>query len=65
MAELLGTAQPSGSIGRVLSEMQVIYVDSMDEVLKVALEREIVALPLTPVAPQVEAAVQHSEEKLH
>jgi ATP-dependent Lon protease len=49
----------------IRKDMVLHFVDSMDEVLKVALEREIVALPLTPVAPQVEAAVQHSEEKLH
>ena len=49
----------------IRKDMALHFVDSMDEVLKVALEREIEALPLTPVAPQVEAAVQHSEEKLH
>jgi ATP-dependent Lon protease len=49
----------------IRKDMVLHFVDSMDEVLKVALEREIEALPLTPVAPQVEAAVQHSEEKLH
>jgi ATP-dependent Lon protease len=49
----------------IRKDMALHFVDSMDEVLKVALEREIEALPLTPVAPQVEAAIQHSEEKLH
>jgi ATP-dependent Lon protease len=49
----------------IRKDMVLHFVDSMDEVLKVALEREIVALPLTPVVPQVEAAVQISEEKLH
>jgi ATP-dependent Lon protease len=49
----------------IRKDMVLHFVDSMDEVLKVALEREIEALPLTPVAPQVEVAVQHSEEKLH
>jgi ATP-dependent Lon protease len=49
----------------IRKDMVLHFVDSMDEVLKVALEREIVALPLTPVAPQLEAAAQHSEEKLH
>jgi ATP-dependent Lon protease len=49
----------------IRKDMRLHFVDSMDEVLKVALEREIEALPLTPVAPQAEAAVQHSEEKLH
>jgi len=49
----------------IRKDMVLHFVDSMDEVLKVALEREIEALPLTPVASQVEAAAQHSEEKLH
>ena len=49
----------------IRKDMKLHFVDSMDEVLKIALEREIEALPLTPVAPQVEAAAQHSEEKLH
>jgi ATP-dependent Lon protease len=49
----------------IRKDMVLHFVESMDEVLKVALEREIEALPLTPVAPQVEAAVQHSEEQLH
>jgi ATP-dependent Lon protease len=49
----------------IRKDMVLHFVDSMDEVLKVALEREIEALPLTPVAPQVDAAAQHSEEKLH
>ena len=35
----------------VLKDMKLHFVDSMDEVLKIALEREIEALPLTP-APQ-------------
>jgi hypothetical protein len=28
--------------------MKLNFVDSMDEVLKIALERELVAIPLTP-----------------
>ena len=35
--------------------MKLHFVDSMDEVLKIALEREIVALPMPP-APAVEVA---------
>jgi ATP-dependent Lon protease len=31
--------------------MKLHFVDSMDEVLKIALEREIVALPLATAAP--------------
>jgi ATP-dependent Lon protease len=36
--------------------MKLHFVDSMDEVLKIALERELVALPLPPGGPGVEAA---------
>jgi hypothetical protein len=39
--------------------MKLHFVDSMDEVLRIALEREIVALPL-PAAPGLE--VQPAEE---
>jgi ATP-dependent Lon protease len=49
----------------IRKDMKLHFVDSMDEVLKIALEREIVALPITPSAPPVEVASQHSEEKLH
>jgi ATP-dependent Lon protease len=49
----------------VRKEMKLHFVESMDEVLKIALERELTALPLpTGVAP-VELAAQPSEEKLH
>jgi ATP-dependent Lon protease len=48
----------------VRNEMKVHFVESMDEVLKIALEREITALPLGAPAP-VELATQPSEEKLH
>jgi ATP-dependent Lon protease len=34
--------------------MKLHFVDSMDEVLRIALEREIVALPLPGTAPGVE-----------
>ena len=40
--------------------MKLNFVDSMDEVLKVALERELVALPLPGTAPAVE--MQPAEE---
>ena len=45
--------------------MKLHFVQSMDEVLKIALEREIVALPLTAGAPVEQIAAQPSEEKLH
>jgi ATP-dependent Lon protease len=44
----------------IRKEMKLHFVESMDEVLKVALEREVTALPLE--AP-VEIATQPSEEK--
>jgi len=49
----------------VRSEMKLHFVSSMDEVLKIALEREITALPLTAGAAPVEIAAQASEEQLH
>ena len=39
------------------------FVDHMDEVLRVALERELVALPLTPSA--VEIPVQPEADRAH
>jgi ATP-dependent Lon protease len=44
--------------------MKLHFVDSMDEVLKVALEREIVALPLPP-APSVEVGQAGEEAVAH
>ncbi len=50
----------------VRNEMKLHFVDSMDEVLKIALEREIEAIPLNAGAPVEQlAAQQPSEEKLH
>ncbi|MFN7933493.1 MAG: endopeptidase La [Bryobacteraceae bacterium] len=46
----------------IRKEMKLHFVESMDEVLKVALEREIEPLPITPATPGVEIA--RSEEKL-
>jgi ATP-dependent Lon protease len=43
--------------------MKLHFVEWMDEVLRIALEREIVALPLPAVAPAVELA-QTGEEKV-
>jgi ATP-dependent Lon protease len=53
--------------GAIRADMKLHFVESMDEVLKIALEREIIALPLAPTAGAVEqmAAQQPSEEKLH
>jgi len=44
--------------------MKLHFVDSMDQVLKIALEREIVALPL-PAAPAVEVAQPADETVAH
>src|SRR5580692_7919196 len=46
----------------IRNEMKIHFVESMDEVLKIALEREIVALPLPPgveVSAQPEEVVAH------
>ena len=48
----------------IRGEMKLHFVESMDEVLKIALERDIIALPLAPPVEQI-AAQQPSEEKLH
>lgn len=45
----------------IRKEMKLNFVSSMDEVLKLALEREIIALPLTPGA---EITARPSEENL-
>jgi ATP-dependent Lon protease len=45
-------------------EMKLNFVESMDEVLKIALEREVVALPLPSSSPAVEIAARSSEENL-
>jgi hypothetical protein len=39
--------------------MKLHFVESMDEVLKVALEREIVALPVPAGPPAVEIEMTH------
>jgi len=49
----------------VRKDLKLHFVDSMDQVLKVALEREIEAIPATPGASPVEVASAHGEEKLH
>ena len=47
----------------IRKEMKLHFVISMDEVLKIALEREIVALPLAPPTA-AEIAAQSSEENV-
>jgi len=42
--------------------MKLHFVETMDEVLKIALERELVALPLPPAT--VDLASRPAEEKL-
>jgi ATP-dependent Lon protease len=48
----------------VRQEMKLNFAFSMDEVLKVALEREIVALPLAPAATASEMAASRPEDNL-
>jgi len=38
----------------IKNDMKLNFVESMDEVLKIALEREVTPLPLSPVAAQSE-----------
>jgi ATP-dependent Lon protease len=47
----------------IRTEMKLHFVDTMDEVLKIALERLPIALPLPPSATGVELG-RPSEEKL-
>jgi ATP-dependent Lon protease len=49
----------------IRKDMKLRFVDSMDEVLKIALEREIEALPLATSAAPLEIVPQRGEEKLH
>jgi ATP-dependent Lon protease len=49
----------------IRKDMKLHFVESMDEVLRLALEREIEALPVAPSAAPVEITSPHSEEKLH
>jgi len=48
----------------ILKDMKLHFVESMDEVLKVALEREIEALPLAASSAPVEVASQPSQENI-
>jgi len=48
----------------IRNEMKIHFVESMDEVLKFALEREIVALPMPPT-PGVDVAAQPEEVVAH
>ncbi len=48
----------------IRKDMKLDFVSSMDEVLKIALEREIVALPLAPVATATELVGRPAEDNL-
>jgi len=48
----------------VRKDMNLHFVTSMDEVLKLALEREIIALPLAGTTPAVELVREPSEERI-
>src|SRR3954470_14288526 len=49
----------------VRKDMKLHFATSMDEVLKLALEREIVALPLAPAATAAELAARPTEDLTH
>jgi ATP-dependent Lon protease len=49
----------------VRKDMKLYFVFSMDEVLKIALEREIVALPLAPAATAAELAGRPEDNLTH
>ncbi len=49
----------------IRKEMKLHFVFSMDEVLKIALEREIVALPLAPAAAADLATLPNEENRMH
>jgi hypothetical protein len=40
--------------------MKLNFVESMDEVLKIALERELVAIPMTPLDLDVKPTLEES-----
>jgi ATP-dependent Lon protease len=48
----------------IRKEMNLHFVFNMDEVLKIALERELVALPLAPAATAAELSALSNEENL-
>ena len=48
----------------IRKDMKLEFVSSMDQVLKIALEREIVALPLAPAATAAELVSRPAEDNL-
>jgi ATP-dependent Lon protease len=48
----------------IRKDMRLHFVESMDEVLKIALESEIGSLPITPGASPVEIAARPADEKV-
>lgn len=48
----------------ISKDMRIHFVESMDEVLKLALEREIEAAPLAPAAPPVDVVASHGDGKV-
>jgi ATP-dependent Lon protease len=48
----------------IRKEMSLHFTTSMDEVLKIALERELVALPLAPTATAAELTAGRNEDNL-
>lgn len=50
---------------QIRSVMKLNFVENMDEVLKIALERELIALPMTTGSPGVEVAALPIEDRAH
>jgi ATP-dependent Lon protease len=48
----------------VRQEMKMHFVSSMDEVLKIALERDIVALSVAPAATAADLSIRQGEENI-
>lgn len=48
----------------ISKDMRIHFVESMDEVLKLALEREIEAAPISPASTTVDAAQGHGDGKV-
>ena len=49
----------------IRKDMKLHFVETMDEVLKIALEREIVALPMPPNPVEVAARLDAEEKIMH
>jgi ATP-dependent Lon protease len=50
---------------QIRNVMKLHFVENMDEVLKIALERELIALPMTTGPTAVDVAVSPIEDRAH